>query len=422
MRKLCFLTLPIMACVLLTCTTAVESAESVATENSVPATPPNAGLTTTNFPLARLLAVKHGIEAKEPAHLRMLDELIDRADQELSGPVYTIVNKEILPPSGSPNDYLSLAPYWWPDPEKADGLPWIRRDGEVNPMTTGELVDKTRRGKFFRAVEALAYANYLTGEAKYGARADTLLVAWFVNPATRMNPNLNYAQGIPGVNTGRCFGIIEFTGVTDIVTSLELLQLSSALDPETIAGVDRWLADYADWLQTSELGIEEGTRDNNHGTWYDVQLASMLIHLGRMDDARRVVEGTKQRIDAQIAPDGAQPEELARTKSLSYSTMNLKAFTRLAYLATNVGVELWSYRSANGGGIPQAYTFLAPYAGGDEPWALPQLGDPDEVMKGTRELFGVAGSLFARPDFCAIASRGQAQPSLEDLLYLCPSN
>ena len=413
-----FLPLLVFIGILPACNASVEPRQPVAAEGTAPAPPP-AALATTNLPLANLKALKAGVDTKDPAHLQVLKELTERADRELTGPVYTIVNKEILPPSGNPNDYLSLAPYWWPDPDKADGLPWIRHDGKVNPMTTGELADKAQRGKFFGAIEALSYAAYLTGEAKYGARADTLLSAWFIDPATRMNPHLEYAQGIPGVNTGRCFGIIEFTEVTDVVTSLELLELSGSLRSTTAAGVDQWLSDYVRWLQTSELGVEEGTRHNNHGTWYDVQLASMLIHLGRREDARHVIEGVKLRIDGQIEADGAQPEELARTKSLSYSTMNLKAFTHLAYLASKVGVDLWGYRSPTGGSIPAAYTFLQPYAQGKEEWTRPQLGDPADVLLRTRALFGVAGSLFGRKDLCIVTGRGREQPTLDALLYPC---
>src|SRR5438045_3350128 len=34
---------------------------------------------------------------------------------------------------GGLNDFYSNGDYWWPDPAKPDGLPYIQRDGESNP-------------------------------------------------------------------------------------------------------------------------------------------------------------------------------------------------------------------------------------------------------------------------------------------------
>ena len=56
---------------------------------------------------------------------------------------------------------------------------------------------------------ALAAAYKITGERKYADHAAAHLRAWFIDEATRMNPNLQYAQAIQGRFTGRGTGIIE---------------------------------------------------------------------------------------------------------------------------------------------------------------------------------------------------------------------
>ncbi|MBB4079240.1 hypothetical protein GGR28_001860 [Lewinella aquimaris] len=375
-------------------------------------------VTLTNYPGDRLVAIKEAYRKGEPVTTAALEATLRRADEELNGEIYTIVHKEVLPPSGNPNDYISLGPYWWPDPDQPDGLPWIRRDGEVNPLTQGERSDKSQQNAFARGVSALAYAAYFTDKDVYRRRAETLIRAFLIDPKTKMNPHLEYAQGIPGRNSGRCFGIIELTDVVGMVTSLEVLDLAG-LDPEVKAGTDEWLAAYLHWLQTSKLGVEEKERENNHGTWYDAQVLSMLIHLGQTKEAGRVAETVKRRIDTQIEPDGAQPHELARTKSLSYSTMNLRAFTTLAYLAGTVGVDLWNYSSPRGGSIPKAYAYLEPYARGEVEWTQPQLGDLATALYGTRELFAEAGSLFGDKEFCAVPRPSSPAPDLDRLIYAC---
>src|SRR5688572_14056514 len=34
---------------------------------------------------------------------------------------------------GGPQDFYSNGDYWWPDPTKPNGLPYVQRDGESNP-------------------------------------------------------------------------------------------------------------------------------------------------------------------------------------------------------------------------------------------------------------------------------------------------
>ena len=76
---------------------------------------------------------------------------------------FSVMDKKRVPPSGDKHDYLSMGPYWWPDPSKPNGLPYIRRDGEVNPETRGENVDTDKKNKLLHNVENLAWAFLLFG-------------------------------------------------------------------------------------------------------------------------------------------------------------------------------------------------------------------------------------------------------------------
>ena len=73
--------------------------------------------------------------------------------------------------------------------------------------------------------------------------------------------------------------------------------------------------------------------------------------------ARQVLEDARdKRLDAQIEPDGRQPLELARTRSFSYSVMNIDGLTQLATVGDRVGIDLWSYtrKGAKGPAIREA--------------------------------------------------------------------
>ena len=205
--------------------------------------------------------------------------------------------------------------------------------------------------------------------------------SWFVNPETRMNPNLNYAQGIPGRLNGRGIGIIDFSGINRLISPLQILEKYGKLTGETKEKLYEWFDKYLTWLSTSEYGLDEEDERNNHGTWYDVQVVAISLFLGKEDSAKRRLENVKyKRINTQIEPDGSQPLEIARTRSLSYSSMNLRGFIHLANMAQTVDVDLWNFVTADGRGIRKALDFLLPYIKGEKNWEYPQISSMEEAL------------------------------------------
>ncbi|MEI6519620.1 MAG: alginate lyase family protein [bacterium] len=296
------------------------------------------------------------------------------ADAALLMSPKSVVDKLYIPPSGDKHDYMSLGPYWWPDPDTVDGLPYIRRDGEVNPESLNDNFDRERFSKTMTAIETLALAYYFTNHQAYAEKAAVLLRHWFLSPTTRMNPHLQYGQAIPGRVDGRDIGIIDTRLLSNIVDAIGLLDNSSVLSDDDFVGLTAWMRDYLDWLLTSSHGIGESAQHNNHGTWYDVQAASLACFTGQFDIARQVISDSgMKRINAHIAVDGSQPKELARTRSWDYSVMNLDGLIRLAELGRHVNVDLWHHATPEGAGILTAIDFLAQYADGKKAWQYQQI-------------------------------------------------
>lgn len=362
-------------------------------------------------------ALKEGNEHYKPA----LSTLLRAADKALNSGPYSVTNKSRTPISGDKKDYLSIGYYWWPDPQKPEGLPWIRKDGQKNPSVDGDGYDLKRKNKMFNNTYRLALAHFFTGNPEYADKAIELLKVWFLNPETSMNPNLNYAQGIPGKNHGRGIGIIEFIGILDIITAIELLEQNDTLDTRTSQGLRHWMAAYLNWLQTSENGVFEKNTKNNHSTWYDAQEVGLLLFLNRADEAKAVLEKAKEiRIPTQITADGRQPLELARTRPLHYSIYNLMAFTHLANFGKKLEVDLWNYTPTTGGGIKSAFHFLHPFAKGKKEWQLTEISSLDEETESLQELFLMAGSIFDVSEFCKIDKAEKFRDSFNLLLYPCP--
>ncbi|PWG06655.1 alginate lyase family protein [Polaribacter aquimarinus] len=369
--------------------------------------------------LKKLNSVKKAIrEESNTTYKASYQSLIKSANKALNEGPFSVTNKTQTPVSGDKHDYLSIGPYWWPDPAKPDGMPWIRRDGEVNPLTLGENLDLQRKANMFRNTYRLAMANFLSEDKKYAEKAIELLSVWFLNPETKMNPNLNYAQGIPGITDGRGIGIIEFVGIKEILTAIELLEINTAMDKKTSEGLRSWLKDYLHWLQTSKNGIDESKWKNNHGTWYDVQIVSLLMFFDRQDEAKTVLESVKKtRIDTQIAKDGKLPLELARTRPLHYSAYNLEAFTYLAYFGKKVNVDLWNYNPSNAGGIKDAYNFLLPYVKQEKKWESEDVGGADKGLEYLGRLFFMAGIMFDVSEYTSIQNNMNKKDDFEIISY-----
>ncbi|WPR70147.1 alginate lyase family protein [Flavobacterium sp. NG2] len=345
-------------------------------------------------------------------------KVIQEADTALLKGTYSVMQKTQTPASGDKHDYYSIGPYWWPDPAKPDGLPWIRKDGKVNPLTREGSTDFETKQKMFNSTESLALAYFFSNKKQYATKALELIQVWFVNEDTKMNPNLNFAQGVPGENAGRGIGIIEFADVTKVLTAIEILELNQQMDAKTSQALRKWFTDYAYWLQTSENGVFEKNTKNNHGTHYDTQLIEILLFLNKTAEAKQILEAVKtERIAKQIQSNGAQPLELARTKALSYSTMNLRGFTELAVLGKKLGVDLWNYKAANGASIINAFEFLKPYAKGEKKWDYKQIADEEKAIKNLKELFAMAGSEFNKEEYCQIGR--DKKVSLHSLLHEC---
>ncbi|MDN5284924.1 MAG: hypothetical protein JWR38_1198 [Mucilaginibacter sp.] len=337
-----------------------------------------------------LISCKQQYQNKDTAMVAQVNTLVKETDSLLTaGPYSVTFNKTKLAPTGNKHDYVSQAPYWWPDSSKKDGKPYIRKDGRRNPEIYS-LHDGSQMGRLCNSVQQLTLAWYFTGNEKYTQKVKRLLQVWFIDPATRMNPNLNYAQYIPGLNDGRGIGIIETTGLTVIPDMIALLQSDKNINSGLINGIKQWYKQYLNWLLTSKNGKSEHSQINNHGTYYDLQVVDFALFTGNQALAVRTLQNsTIPRIDQQFTPDGAQPLELIRTKSWGYANMNLWGWCRLARMASRLNIDLWHQQTLDGKGIKTAINWLLPYALKQKSWQHEQI-EPFSYGTFTRIVYNAA--------------------------------
>lgn len=299
------------------------------------------------------------------------------ADSLLAAEPLSVMMKEKLPASGDKHDYMSQARYFWPDPTKPDGLPYVNRDGVSNPEL--EKLDRNRLGETACRVTTLSLAWYFSNDERYAQKATELIRVWFFDKDTRMNPNLEYAQMIPGIDggKGRCYGVLDSYSFVEMLDAVALLEHSEAFTSKDSKQLKAWFKQLLDWILTSPQGKEECRQANNHGTAYDAQVIAFALYTGQLKIAEKVITALpEKRIFTQIEPDGRQPHELRRTLAFGYSQYNLTHLIDIFQMAQKIGIRIDNAVSADGRNFYKAMDFLAAYIGKDvQEWPYRQISN-----------------------------------------------
>jgi Alginate lyase len=352
----------------LACAAWHAAASAVAAENS---TAPK----TVHWDGAHMAKLRDGEIEKNPRYKEYVKRLRKNARISRERGPYSVTFKDDVPPSGDKHDYLSYARYWWPNPDTKDGLPYIRRDGKTNKDIL-EKGDREPIGMLYDDVETLALAGYLLKEQDSADHGAMLVRTWFLDPETRMNPHLRFGQAVPGRNDGRGSGIIDTRHFIRVLDAVRLLKETGAWTDADQTALVGWMKEYLDWLQHDPAGKDEASEKNNHGSWYDAQVASIAMFVGEEDLAKKIVENAKQKRIAQcIEPDGQQPEEMERTKGLHYCVFNMSAMSVLARIGEHLNVDLWNYESPDGRSLRRGLDFVLPYLLGEKQWPHEQIED-----------------------------------------------
>lgn len=320
-----------------------------------------------SFEYDDLLKIRESIRSGKGIYLESYNKLLASADQ-LLGKIPQKVTDGDLPPTGDAHDFFAIGKFSWPNPATANGMPYVRRDGAHNKEAFGDRYDLTRFQKTVNDINILSLAWFYTQDEKYAGKAKDLLNVWFVDTATRMNPNMNCASSLPGVYNGMSVGIIFSVILIEMVDHVKLLGLSKSWDTVSDEKLKKWFADYLDWLNNSELGKQERAATNNHGTWYAAQAAAYYIYTGEKDKARALFTLSKAQVAEQVKKDGSMPRELKRVEAFHYFIYGLKAFVVLSRSMAILGEDLSAYRTEDGRGLHLSFEFIIPYILGDKKW------------------------------------------------------
>jgi hypothetical protein len=308
------------------------------------------------------LLISFSSQALEIYPKELIAQTLEKANKQLSLKPVTITATVCSRSAGGKHDFYSEGDYWWPDPTNPDG-PYIQRDGETNPENF--VAHRIAMIRFSDIVGTLASAYKLSHQKRYSVAAVDHFRAWFIDPETRMNPSLLYAQAIKGRATGRGIGIIDTIHFLEVIKALEALK--SQISVDDYAQIVNWFKAYTQWLSTHPYGLAERDALNNHGTCWALQVAVFASFTGNA----ALVDFCRKRymqvfIPNQMDLNGSFPLELKRTKPYGYSLFNLDIMATLAHV-----LQVWDWNMADGRGIQKGIQFLLPYIQDKSQWKYP---------------------------------------------------
>lgn len=339
------------------------------------------------------------------------DKIVE--DFEVNGKTPVITEKQNEAPSENPHDYVSVTKYrMWRTGN--GGLDWD--DGVPNPESEKysdiKKVEEFKTKIFYVSTRVIEAKEKGEDTKAYQDYINTALARWFVDDNTKMSPNLEYAQMINGEDTGQYFGIIEGTDFLLVLEQVQQLKEQGLIDESVLSGIKDWYGKYLVWLTTSEKGLKEKNMENNHGVFYDLQIAQLAEFVGNKDNLlEESLQRTKQRIEKQITPNGEIPLEAKRKDSYGYQLYLLDGYSKLASIGKKHNIDLWEYTPIQGGGIRKAFEYFVKNL--PEPEKTPI---PKERVSQLYITFRSAGKAYGNKEYFDLPKRYFPNSRMEDVL------
>ena len=342
--------------------------------------------------------------------------ILSAADRYLAEKPVTVTASHSDRSPGGPHDFYSEGDYWWPDPKNPGGQ-YVRRDGESNSANFNGHREAMIRLSLM--VPALTAAWLLTSQKKYADHAGMHLRAWFVDPATRLNPNLQYAQAIFGVTKGRGTGIIDTLHLVEVARAATLLTTANAIDGGP--AVKDWFVQYLEWMRTSKNGQEERDAKNNHGTCWVLQAGEFA----RFTGDEEVMQWCRDRfrttiVPDQIAPDGSLPLELTRTKPYSYSLFDMDVLCGIAQSLSTSKENLWAFSTPDGRGLKKMMAFMYPFIKDKSKWPYAHDVEHWDDFPARNPALLFSGLAYDQQDYIALWKTLNPDPTVPEVIRNFP--
>jgi hypothetical protein len=307
---------------------------------------------------------------------------------------------------GTPHEFYSEPEDFFPVPA-SPAAPWTQhRTSPTNPNAF--TAHREAVYKLGVTVATLTAAFVLTTERRYASKAAEHLLAWFVDPATRMTPSLQFGQHIPGTPGLRFEGIVETVPLAEVAHSLRFLAISDALAPEALKAVRGWFSEYLQWMNDSRTGGLARDAKDHHGSSWLFQCAAYADAIATgftSDDAGLAALRHRFRtatLRAQINALGNFPHEVSTATPYRDSLFNLDLLALACDLLSTRFEDAWQFELQDGPGMRSAIAYHYPYILNRSAWPYPADAAHFADLPGRRVSLLLAARVYSRPEYASL--------------------
>lgn len=304
-------------------------------------------------------------EGNDTALNKLVQQLIKTADKEIKNKAkYSVMSKTLSPRSGDFHDYFSP----W-------GATLAHRDLEMASTDPAEVlkakvilkrrelratlrIDYLRLSNCFRNLTVLALAGFFTGEWKYSRKSADQVRMWFINPNTRMNPNINFARcdSIAGHSYGSSSGLNEVADLPFVLDAFRLLHRAKALSDDDMSGLWKWMRKYTGFLNKGLPARRAYFSSSRLGPLFDLHSASVGTFLGDFPMILRHTSLARGRMFSHfggvnifghlLKPIAGDDIMIAsNNRSMHDATEELLIWATLSLVSERVGINMWRFTS-----------------------------------------------------------------------------
>ena len=254
-------------------------------------------------------------------------------------------------------------------------------------------------------VADLTAAFVISSDLKYASRAAEHLRAWFLTQATRMTPNLQFAQRSLNTQAGRPEGVLESLPLAETARALGFLVSSQAFAPGELADIRKWFADYSIWLNDSRMaGLARDMKDHHGSSWLfqaaayaDANVIGITSDDASLNALRHRFKTVTLR--AQMNSNGIFPREVATPTPFRNSLLNLDLLTLACELLTTRFDNPWEYELQDGPGLRAAIAYHFAYMRTPATWPYPADVANFKELPGRRISLLLAGRAYTQPPY-----------------------
>lgn len=199
-----------------------------------------------------------------------------------------------------------------------------------NTFKKSDICDRFKLQKLFDSTTLFSLAYGITGNKLYANKAYNNIKSWFLDPKTKMNPNMDYCHFENDKNTN----LLDILGFYYLIDAIKII--INLFTKDELFNLKLWFKQFLSWLNDSPLAEKESNKNNYHKTSILIVKFSIAFFISDMKELEKIKKLAHELIDIQLDNKGYQIFEQKKDDTFHYYLYNLQLLIILIRLVYRV--------------------------------------------------------------------------------------